>query len=171
MRHASGTIGPSKSAYSIVDGAPMVEPAFTVVRPSRSRTVASYSRFSMRRSCVVAGMPGAHAIVPLPPPEPGVPPEPVDLLPPAPDPALLPPDPELDLLPPEPELPSVLPIDPVQPARPATRDPTRPNVPRLLARLLGIKRVMCICPSAGGAASVKAGLGRRYAAGSWKAVV
>src|SRR3569623_81308 len=144
MRHASGTIGPSKSAYSIADGAP-TEPAFTVVRPSRSRTVASYSRFSIRRSCVVAGIPGAQLIVPPPPgsppvPDPLLPPDPLALLPPEPD--LLPPEPELELLfPPDPELPCGLPIDPVHPARPATRDPTRPN----LARLLGIKRVMYIC--------------------------
>src|SRR3569833_1528115 len=110
MRHASGTIGPSKSAYSIVDGAP-TEPAFTVVRPSRSRTVASYSRFSMRRSCVVAGMPGAHAMGPPPPLSP---PEPEPLLPPEPEPEpLLPPEPEPEpLLPPEldplPDLPPEL---------------------------------------------------------------
>src|SRR3569623_1697425 len=185
MRHASGTIGPAKSAYSIVDGAPSMEPAFTEARPSRSRTVASYSRFCMRRSCGVAGIPGAHAMGPPPPlsppePEPLLPPEPEPepLLPPEPEPepllppeleplpdlppeleplpfpepelllppepvlALLPPEPELDLLPPEPELPSGLPMDPVQPAIPATKDPTR----LILTRLLVIERVLCILP-------------------------
>src|SRR3954471_23329559 len=101
MRHASGTIGPLKSEYSIADGAPLMEPAATEVRPSRSRTVASYSRFSMRRSCVVAGMPGEHDRPPVSPPEPEplLPPEPVF----PPEPLLLPPEPEVDLLPPDPE--------------------------------------------------------------------
>src|SRR3569623_960151 len=125
MRHASGTIGPSKSAYSIADGAP-TEPAFTVVRPSRSRTVASYSRFSIRRSCVVAGIPGAQLIVPPPPgsppvPDPLLPPEAEPMLPPEPFPLpLLPPElepdfpPELEPLPlPEPELEPLLPPEPV----------------------------------------------------------
>jgi len=55
---------------------------------------------------------------------------------------LLPPEPEPDLLPPEPEPPWALPADPVQPAVPATKAPTR----LILTRLLGIERVMCNLP-------------------------
>src|SRR5690242_18162011 len=102
MRHASGTMGPSKSAYSIDDGGPELLPLVMVVTPRRSRTVASYCQFSIRLSCVVAGMPGEHVIVGLGV-VPAAPPLPV-LLPPVPVPVELPlpvPEPPV-LLPPVP---------------------------------------------------------------------
>src|SRR6266700_1509261 len=112
MRQASGTIAPSKSAYSIADGGPALVPVPTEVTPSRSRTGASYCRFSMRRSCVVAGMPGAHVRLTLPP----LPAEPLPLPAPPPEPGPWPP-PALVGRP--------LPTLPVQPSKPAASNPQR----------------------------------------------
>src|ERR1700742_3009532 len=58
MRHASGVIGPSKSATSSCEGGLLSLP--TPVTPSRSYTTASYSRFRSRGICEVAGTPGTH---------------------------------------------------------------------------------------------------------------
>src|SRR5580698_403585 len=123
MRQASETIGPSKSAYSTEDGTPVPSGAVTEVTPSRSRTVASYCVFRMRRNWVVAGIPGEQVMVGLlvNPPSRLAPPS---LLEPR-----LPPWPEL-ALPPLPELepaPVLLaPMTPVQLAAPASRNPARP---------------------------------------------
>src|ERR1051325_6117148 len=138
MRKASGTIGPSKSAYSIDDGGPAVVPAPIEVTPSRSRTVASYCRFSMRRSCVVAGMPGAHVRVTLPPP---LPPEP------APFPLPLPPPPGG----PPPPLPEPMPLPtlPVQPNKPTVAAASNPE------RLQRTKCLMLTYGRRGNKASVR----------------
>src|SRR5580698_4328677 len=102
MRQASETIGPSKSAYSTEDGTPVPSGAVTEVTPSRSRTVASYCVFRMRRNWVVAGIPGEQVIPGVlvkPPPSGLTPPSLLEpTLPPLPEPALLP-LPELELPP------------------------------------------------------------------------
>ncbi len=112
-------MGPSKSAYSMVDGGPALELVLTEVRPRRSRTVASYCRLSMRRSWVVAGIPGTHVMVPLP----ESPPEPVPFPPPLPlSPVLMP----LTL--------------PVQPSQLAASNPQRPlRTKRLMWFSMGVE--------------------------------
>ena len=86
--------------------------------------MASYSRFSMRRSWVVAGIPGTQTREP--PPE----------VPPAPLP--------VPLLFPVPEGPmsGAPPTDPVQPAELATSNPTRLKP----TRFLRMERVICLLP-------------------------
>src|SRR5579863_4740907 len=171
MRQASAVIAPSKSATSSVDGRPVPSGAVTDVTPRRSFTVRSYSVFRIRRSWVVAGIPGEQVMVAvLPPSTPELPPEPEPELEPVPEPELEPvPEPELEPLPePEPEPPEpelelpplpeptpppfpefelpppplgAFPITPVQLVAPASSNPARP---------VRMKSLICVYPSAGG---------------------